>query len=184
MLSMRGPLFSIIAFFLFEGLLYAALKFLPSYMHMDTLRELPLAGIYAMIVIIPIVVTVAVFRNRSNAEKVKIAFTMIGFAGLLGLTGNLISQQTRQLTDVVLIFNWVEGVIMLLGGIVCGFLAYIKTAEKDADAEGAQLRLDSSNATRRIGGDEPRAEAKVESPKSLAETDEKDRLEPETRCRR
>jgi predicted regulator of Ras-like GTPase activity (Roadblock/LC7/MglB family) len=170
---MRGPLFSIIAFFVFEGLLYAALKFLPAYMHMDTLRELPLAGVYAMIVIIPIVVTVLVFRNRSNADKVKIAFTMMGFASLLGVTGNFISQQTRHLTDVVLIFNWIEGVIMVLGGIVCGVLAYFKLPARDSALADGLHRMDSSNATRRKAGDELKAEAIVAPTQSLVETDEK-----------
>jgi predicted regulator of Ras-like GTPase activity (Roadblock/LC7/MglB family) len=175
MLSMRGPLFSIIAFFVFEGLLYAALKFLPAYMHMDTLRELPLAGVYAAIVLGPIIVTVLVFRNRSNAEKVKIAFTMMGFASLIGVTGNFMSQQTRHLTDVMLIFNWVEGAIMLLGGIVCGMLAYIKApAAGDSSVADSQPRMDSSNATRRkAGGDDSKAEANAATVQSLVETDEK-----------
>jgi hypothetical protein len=172
---MRGPLFSIIAFFVFEGLLYAALKFLPAYMHMDTLRELPLAGVYAAIVLGPIIVTVLVFRNRSNAEKVKIAFTMMGFASLIGVTGNFMSQQTRHLTDVMLIFNWVEGAIMLLGGIVCGMLAYIKApAAGDSSVADSQPRMDSSNATRRkAGGDDSKAEANAATVQSLVETDEK-----------
>ena len=175
MLSMRGPLFSIIAFFVFEGLLYAALKFLPAYMHMDTLRELPLAGVYAAIVLVPIVVTVLVFRNRSNADKVKIAFTMMGFASLLGVTGNFISQQTRHLTDVVLIFNWVEGAIMLLGGIVCGMLAYLKAPAGDSSLADSQQRMDSNNATRRKAGgsDDSKVEAKAATVQSLVETDEK-----------
>ncbi|HEY9754140.1 MAG TPA: roadblock/LC7 domain-containing protein [Oculatellaceae cyanobacterium] len=172
----RSLLFAVIAFVVFAGLMVAALKFMPG----SQVTEVPQALIFGITAVLGLVLALLGFRNRSGAEKIRIFATMFVFTFSLCAIGNVVSQQTSSLPDFAIIFNWAEAAIMLVGGLVCTFLAYLKGADKSlSDSSGATRTVgksDESGATRRGAGQQPHAEeAKVEAKEAEAQIETSDK---------
>ena len=189
----RSLLFSIIAFFVFAGLLIVSLKMLPGLLagyHIEPLSELSQALIFGLTAVLALVIALVVFRKRGLAQKIRIFFTMFLFTFSFAAIGNFVSQKTISLPNLGLIVNWVEAVIMLLGGSVCTVLAYMAGAAEAVStaASGATRpsRNDESGATRRVAApatddvkNEGKAEGKAEG-KPETKTGEKPEAQLET----
>lgn len=172
----RSLLFAVIAFVVFAGLMVAALKFMPG----SQVTEVPQALIFGITAVLGLVLALLGFRNRSGAEKIRIFATMFVFTFSLCAIGNVVSQQTSSLPDFAIIFNWAEAAIMLVGGLVCTFLAYLKGADKSLSESSGATRTggksDESGATRRGAGQQPHAEeAKVDAKETEAQIETSDK---------
>jgi predicted regulator of Ras-like GTPase activity (Roadblock/LC7/MglB family) len=161
----RSLLFAVIAFVVFAGLMVAALKLMPAGSEVTEVSQGLIFGITAVLALL---LALLGFRKRGGAEKIRIFATMFVFTFSLCAIGNVVSQQTSSLPDFVVIFNWAEAGIMLVGGLVCTILAYLKAPEK-ALAEGSAAtrpgKIDDTGATRgvRPAPQQQSEEAKPES---------------------
>lgn len=98
---------------------YFILKSLP-----DKLIEVPVFGLFAVQLFVPIVFTAIFYQVGSKAQKIRVASLMIALAFLFAAVGNMAYPQMRMFGDIVILLNWLEIIVTLLGSILATLLLY------------------------------------------------------------